>query len=383
MGEPKDSQRPLASPFHDRPLHIERKPAVPGDVMAWDNADMYLIEYCAGLELAGKGLLIGDDNYGALSCALSPWDPDSAHYSWCAQASARHNLNVNALALGEQFDWYALPAGQLYDLVVLRMPKSIDLLRDHCLRLRPHLAEGARVICGAMDKYLSKNMLSALEQCIGPTRTSLGKKKARLVFSEFDPALSVSALKPSQYQAEPFALTLHNLPGVFSYQQLDIGARFLLQQWPRIPLADARCIADLGCGNGVLGLCAAQASDDADIHFYDDSSIALASSRLGVEHNFPAQQRFHFHQGDGLADPALREFDLILCNPPFHQGQQQDTGIAERLFAGALGALRQGGEFWVVGNRHLAYQNKLKRIFGNVRQVDSNRKFNVLRAVRR
>jgi len=45
--------------------------------------------------------------------------------------------------------------------------------------------------------------------------------------------------------------------------------------------------------------------------------------------------------------------------------------------------LRPGGELCIVGNRHLNYHVKLKRLFGNVEQLAANRKFVVLSARRR
>ena len=46
-------------------------------------------------------------------------------------------------------------------------------------------------------------------------------------------------------------------------------------------------------------------------------------------------------------------------------------------------ALRAGGELWVVGNLHLAYEKHLKRVFGACDTVAANGKFAVLRATRR
>ena len=53
------------------------------------------------------------------------------------------------------------------------------------------------------------------------------------------------------------------------------------------------------------------------------------------------------------------------------------------MFASAKKALKQGGELWVVGNRHLGYHTKLKRLFGNYINVASNRKFVILKAIKR
>jgi 16S rRNA (guanine1207-N2)-methyltransferase len=56
--------------------------------------------------------------------------------------------------------------------------------------------------------------------------------------------------------------------------------------------------------------------------------------------------------------------------------------VAWQMFVQSHRALRPGGVLTVVGNRHLAYHAKLKRIFGNCTVVASNSKFVVFRAGR-
>jgi 16S rRNA (guanine1207-N2)-methyltransferase len=50
------------------------------------------------------------------------------------------------------------------------------------------------------------------------------------------------------------------------------------------------------------------------------------------------------------------------------------------MFQQARQALASGGELWIVGNRHLGYHVKLKRLFERVEQVAATPKFVVLRA---
>ena len=45
--------------------------------------------------------------------------------------------------------------------------------------------------------------------------------------------------------------------------------------------------------------------------------------------------------------------------------------------------IKKGGELWVVANRHLAYHIKLKKIFNNYEQIASNKKFVILKVVKR
>ena len=86
--------------------------------------------------------------------------------------------------------------------------------------------------------------------------------------------------------------------------------------------------------------------------------------------------------GDGLAEQALDSLDLVLCNPPFHQQQVVGDFLAWRMFTQAKSALVRGGELWIVGNRHLGYHSKLKRLFRGVEQVAATPKFVILKAIK-
>ncbi|MGW3909121.1 class I SAM-dependent methyltransferase, partial [Streptomyces sp. NPDC005056] len=90
-----------------------------------------------------------------------------------------------------------------------------------------------------------------------------------------------------------------------------------------------------------------------------------------------------FLVGDGMADVPPGSVDLVLNNPPFHSHQATTDATARTMFHGARTALRQGGELWVVGNRHLGYHTQLRRTFGNCTTVAGDPKFVVLRAVKR
>jgi 16S rRNA (guanine1207-N2)-methyltransferase len=71
-----------------------------------------------------------------------------------------------------------------------------------------------------------------------------------------------------------------------------------------------------------------------------------------------------------------------LNNPPFHQQNTVGDAIAWKMFVEARRVLKPLAELWVVGNRHLAYHAKLKKLFGACEAIASNRKFVVLKAVK-
>ncbi|MCV5804022.1 class I SAM-dependent methyltransferase, partial [Escherichia coli] len=58
--------------------------------------------------------------------------------------------------------------------------------------------------------------------------------------------------------------------------------------------------------------------------------------------------------------------------------------IAWQMFCDAKQILNQNGKLLVIGNRHLGYDAKLKRLFGdkNVKLIASNNKFVILQATK-
>ena len=86
---------------------------------------------------------------------------------------------------------------------------------------------------------------------------------------------------------------------------------------------------------------------------------------------------------DGLELRNADSADLVLCNPPFHQQHVLGDQVARSMFEGSKRCLVRGGELRVVANRHLDYARVLKQLFANCRTIASNRKFVVMKAVKR
>jgi 23S rRNA (guanine1835-N2)-methyltransferase len=350
---------------------------------AWDAADEYLLQHLAAQAplRPDARLLIVNDGFGALTVALAGWQPQAWSDSYLSQAATVENLAANGLAdvPVTLLDSLTMPQGPL-DLVLIKVPKTLALLEDQLIRLRPLLTTNTRLMVAGMVKGLPKSVWSLLGRIVGPTTTSRAWKKARLIFATPDPTLSLPANPyPVRYRLEGTNYQIVNHANVFSRDSLDIGTRLFLQHLPVLP--EAQNIVDLGCGNGVVGLLAAAQHPDATVHFVDESFMAVASARENFRAAF-GERPAVFRVGDGLAGYDAAWADLVLCNPPFHQQQAVGDQIAQRMFRQAQRALRPGGELWVIGNRHLGYHVALKRLFGGVAVVASNRKFVILRAVR-
>ena len=110
--------------------------------------------------------------------------------------------------------------------------------------------------------------------------------------------------------------------------------------------------------------------------------MAIDSARINFEAAFGKERDAEFTVTNCLQGISNDSVDLVLNNPPFHQQTSVGDTIAWQMFIDARKALKTSGELWVVGNRHLAYRAKLKKIFGNCEQVASNTKFVLLKAVK-
>ena len=266
-----------------------------------------------------------------------------------------------------------------FDRVLIRVPKTLALLEEQLIRLHDQLAPGAQVIAAAMIKHLPRAAGDLLEQYIGPVQASLAVKKARLLSATPVDKPAPRSPYPTRYQLEQPKLELLNHANLFCREGLDIGTRAFL---PHLPQAlGALRVADLGCGNGVLGIVYALGNPQAELTLMDESYMAVQSARENWQ-AIHGQRPAEIRAGDGLAEQPPASLDLVLCNPPFHQQQVVGDFLAWRMFTQAKTALAKGGELWIVGNRHLGYHLKLKRLFGNAEQVAATPKFVILRSVK-
>lgn len=358
----------------------------------WDAADELLLAHLAEqMPTPDKRFLIVNDQYGALTVSLTTAYP--VHFatdSFLSQQVARKNLVANGLS-DATVRWHTsldTIEGEV-DYLLIKLPKSLALLEDQLYRYREVCTPTTQVIAAGMVKYMPAGVFKLFEKILGRTQTSLAKKKARLIFCtpDLSDKTGISSY-PVSYCLENTGYQIDNHANVFSRDSLDIGTRFFLANLPVFEVgiepgqAGDIHIADLGCGNGIVGLIAAERCPNAKIDFYDESFMALASAQANFSRAFPKNSA-RFIADDCMSSAAAEHYKIILCNPPFHQQNVVGDFIAQQMFRDAKKALQQGGELWVIGNRHLGYSNRLKRLFGNCLTVAANSKFVVLKATKR
>ncbi|MGK9175738.1 23S rRNA (guanine(1835)-N(2))-methyltransferase RlmG [Yokenella regensburgei] len=359
---------------------LERFPpnAEEASLQAWDAADEYLLHQ---LNDAAGVTLIFNDSFGALACALADCRPVSINDSFIAEQATRHNLSLNGL--DEDAVVFLDSLSELPDAparVLIKIPKQLALLEQQLHALRRVVTPETQIIAGAKTRDIHNSTMALFEKILGPTTTTLAWKKARLIHCTFTAPEVADAPETNNWKLDGTDWTIHNHANVFSRSGLDIGARLFLKHLPENIEGE---LADLGCGNGVIGLTLLAQNPNARVLFTDESHMAVASSMMNVEVNMPdALSRCEFMVNNGLSGIEHDRFDAVLCNPPFHQQSAITDHIAWQMFHDARRSLKYGGELIVVGNRHLDYFRKLKKIFGNCSNVGASGKFAVLKAVK-
>jgi 23S rRNA (guanine1835-N2)-methyltransferase len=356
---------------------LRRYPIRPREQLrAWNGADLLLLEYAREQAVSADKILVVNDDFGALGIPLmgcSIWTDSQL----AMEAIGRNNQRLGRAPAS------IIPASEKpgvdFELVLLRIPKQLSLLRYQLAILQQQLKPGTVVACAGMDKHLPRAIAASIEAIIGSTQRHRGQRKARLFSTHLEKTPQPAPVGMRQIECAGLAHSIEVFPNVFSGEQLDPGSRLLLEQFAQLPAAEH--IVDLCCGCGVLGLVAMAQFPAARLHFLDESDLAIANARHNVQRLHP--QRLcttSFLRADGLRGYDAPAPGLILCNPPFHQQYVSDDYIGRRLLKQAARILAPGGQLWLVANRHLPYASTLRGSFSKVEKQAGDSRYIVWRA---
>jgi len=392
----------MISPFivNDRNLFLTRFPVaqVNRSLQAWDAADEYLINYLTEEELISchTQLAIFNDAFGALTTnfcfnSAQPANEQTTvsciNDSFISMQGIRYNIeqnNLDADNIKQLTSLDDLPEN--IDIILYKIPKTKALLIEQLIKIKAAANKNTLFIAADRAKEIHSKTLKLFERYLGTTTTSLAVKKARLVFCQFDSKEKINSPYPTLWALPNKTLTrdliISNHANVYARDKLDIGARYFIENLPEV--APDTKVIDLGCGNGVIGLTVLAQQPSAQVQFFDESVMAIASAQNNIEKNLPEQiDQCQFHLSDCLTEVDSNSVDLILCNPPFHQNTATTDHIAWQMFKDSHRVLKKGGELRIIGNRQLAYHIKLQRLFGNEKLIASNEKFVTQSAIKK
>lgn len=276
-------------------------------------------------------------------------------------------------------------------LALGRLPKALAALDDWSRALARHSAQtttDVSLCLGGNTKHMTRTMNTVLEQSFSEVWAGRGQGKFRALLAKA-PRQSVLAYTAEETQIP--SGTLRGLGGVFSGGREDRGGSYLadiacdlLSTLDRPADGAALRVLDLGCGNGSvslrllhraqeLGIPLVLTATDLDADAVRSATQTLAPYRAG-------EQTATVTWDDAAAGSASGSFDLLLLNPPFHEGTRLDATMVRPLLDAATRLLAPGGRLLLVHNSHLRYRAQLEDRFEEVEQLGRNGTFTVLSA---
>lgn len=353
-------------------LRFKRYPTTSNrSLRAWSAADEYLLDQLNGYDLKDKKIVLVNDRFGYLMCNLIEHSPYFVSGFKSQEKSLQLNCELNGIELDAEKLLSPLnPLPSDMDLALLKVPKSTPLFEFQLQQIASVLSSDGIVLAGFMTRHFNKKLIEIAELYFDSVEQGLAWKKSRVLTLkkpktvEFEPALKKIRFE----HPKTGAISLKQYPGVFSSARIDPATLFLIDHL-KVSGSEQK-ILDLASGNGILAIAASTLSPEAEIHLMDDSFLAIESSKLNLE-----SEKVRFHYSDSIGDLDQKDFDLVISNPPFHFGHETNIEVSLKLFEQVLQALKPGGKFTLVANKHLNYKTHLAPLFRQVNILAENRKF--------
>jgi 16S rRNA (guanine1207-N2)-methyltransferase len=263
-------------------------------------------------------------------------------------------------------------------------PPQRDLARRWLLEAYAALGEGGTLLIAGAKAEGIEPIIADTQALFGQAHvlgyrkgcrvaTAVRRTPGQLLAWASEPGIAAGTWQDVAVQLPQGAITLYSLPGIFAYDRLDAGTALLLQQ---LVLRGGERVLDLGCGYGVIGVAAALAGATR-VEMCDVNLLAVAAAQVNAERLVP--ERCTVYAADGL-EGAKGKYDLIVTNPPFHQGKTTDYSIAEGWITQAKGLLANGGRLVIVVNRFLAHERLLRSQYEQVQLLADDPRYRVWEA---
>ena len=266
------------------------------------------------------------------------------------------------------------------DGVIIFMPRAKDVLTLLLQQACSLLAAGKKLIVigehakgvKSAPKYM-QDFVTDIQKYDNARRCSLfighSLENTRFRLDEFTKFQTV--------KIKDTMLEIATLPSVFGHKKLDPATQMLLTELPA--LENIRSFYDFACGSGVISAYILKQYPEMKATLSDVHSLSLFTAKKTLSANNVSAQII---AADGCAK-LENKVDLIVCNPPFHQGNKNDYAITQNFIRQAYDRLAIQGRLIMVANRFLPYADSLDASFGEYSIIQQDNKYVVYSAQKR
>jgi len=167
---------------------------------------------------------------------------------------------------------------------------------------------------------------------------------------------------------------IYSASGVFSLKHLDKGTEVMLKF---ADLTNAKKIADLGCGYGVVGITLLLENPELEVSFFDINKRAIMLTKK----NLDLLHLNGYVKKNNIFENISESFDLILTNPPYSAGRDVCIEFIEQAFT----HLVDGGSLQLVCRRRKGgdfLEKTMGNLFGNVEVIGQKSGFRLYKSVK-
>lgn len=267
---------------------------------------------------------------------------------------------------------------QYFDLILIHPAKSRQQTLFWMADAMGRLQDGGKLVIACANNHGAKGYETALNNLAGNIASS-SKSKCR-IFSAIKSAACNSELAAEWLiNGAPQRIASHGLisrPGLFSWDRADSGSQLLLSQLPELSGTGM----DLCSGYGLLSESILRNSEQVKhIHLIEAEKLALDCAAANCAQ---WRARVSLHWLDAAVESLPGNMEWVVCNPPFHTGQDRDTELGRKIILNGCRALKAGGEIYLVANRKLPYEPVLQAELKQVQTLIEAEGFKVIRGVR-
>lgn len=328
-----------------------------------DSGEVLLLALNEQPAVAGRVLLVNTDST-LITKALSKTAKEVVEWNWSW-------TNQSPLP------W---PPAETFDAIFLHLPAVRELVDLACETCASRLAPGGKFYVYGSNAAGMKSIANHFEPWFGSSEVLVYKHRERVVSA----VASKTTRKPKvllQEWEKSFKVelgermvTLVSYPGMFSHGRIDEGTKLLLENLPAVT-AETR-VLDLGTGTGILARALREQLADCVIDAVDVNAFAVEAAKKNV----PGAT---IYWGDGWsALPKDTQYDVIVSNPPVHQGLVQTSDFLEAFIKDSAKRLKVDGSFTLVVQSTIPVKRLFQSAGMKVEMIAQNTVYQIWRGYR-